>query len=74
MQMSDSLVNCLMLATDIGFEIWMVKPNNYIAGGGAGGSIQSGGANVDLECIFRRKEDHIELIDFVNIRIIPHEP
>jgi hypothetical protein len=71
MGMSNSLVSCLILSTDIAFEIWLVKPNNHIMGGPppqGGSSIQSGGANVDLECIFRRKEDRIEIIDFIHLR------
>ena len=51
---------CLLLSTDIAFEIWLVKSN-------ANSPIQP--TNVELECIYRHKEDMIEMIDFVQLWI-----
>jgi len=45
----------LILATDIAFEIWLLKPSSL------------GTSAADLECIYRKKEDGIEMIDFLHI-------
>ena len=42
--------------TEIAFELWVIKPS-FISH-----------ANVDIECIFRKKEDGIELLDVLHVR------
>lgn len=48
-------LSCLILTTEIAFEIWIIKPTSLI------------NSNVELECIYRKKEDNIEQIDFLHI-------
>ncbi len=53
------------MTTDLAFEIWLIKPNpgrqiNPITGA-------TSSANVELECLYRKKEDKIEMIDFLHL-------
>jgi hypothetical protein len=57
-------VNCLLLTTDIAFEIWLVKPNCQRSEGAGLAS------NVEVECIYRRREDNIEMIDFLHMNYL----
>jgi len=41
-------MNCLIVSTDITFEIWLIKPSSL------------GNSRVELDCIYRKKEDGIE--------------
>jgi hypothetical protein len=60
-------VPCLLLTTDLAFEIWLVKPNlNHGSGSGAGHH-QGLPTNVELECVYRHKEDKVEMIDFLHM-------
>ena len=84
-------MSCLLLSTDIAFEIWLVKPNserNQTGGGSAsytqGNQFGIGAANigatsfnnVEVECIYRRKEDHVEIMDILHFMVDaqPQEP
>jgi hypothetical protein len=55
-------VQCLLLATDLAFEIWLLKPNLNISPAN-----QAVSANVELECVYRRKEDKVEMVDFLHM-------
>jgi hypothetical protein len=50
-----NLSNCLLITTDIAFEIWLLKPS----------SLQTTAA--ELECIYRKKEDGVEMLDFLHV-------
>jgi len=52
----------LLLTTDIAFEIWLVKPNLNVGIGQ-----HAVATNVELECVYRHKEDKVEMIDFVHM-------
>ena len=55
-------VQCLLLTTDLAFEIWLLKPNLNM-----GAANQAVPANVELECVYRRKEDKVEMVDFLHM-------
>ena len=55
-------MQCLLLTTDLAFEIWLLKPNLNM-----GPANQAVPANVELECVYRRKEDKVEMVDFLHM-------
>ncbi|CDW73531.1 UNKNOWN [Stylonychia lemnae] len=48
-------LNCLIVSTDITFEIWLLKPSSLL------------NSNVELDCIYRKKEEGIEQIDILHL-------
>lgn len=48
-------LNCLIISTDIAFEIWVIKHQSLISG------------QMDIECIYRKKEDGIDQIDYLHL-------
>lgn len=44
-----------MITTDIAFELWVIKPTSLTA------------SNADMECVYRKKEDQINQVDFLHI-------
>jgi hypothetical protein len=52
---SIAIVDCLLVITEIAFEIWVIK----------GQSINT--KFIDIECVFRKQELGVELIDFIHV-------
>lgn len=50
----NDLINCLFVVTEIAFELWVLK----------GKSLAS--KHVEMECVLRKQEHGIELIDFIH--------
>jgi hypothetical protein len=48
-------VDCLLVATDLAFEIWAIKGSPLCANSG------------ELECLYRKQELGVELLDFVHV-------
>ena len=68
-------MECLVISTDIAFEIWLVKPNSHrvnakpvfnLGPSGSSHSVPSS-PNVEVECIYRKREDNISIVDFLNM-------
>ena len=55
---SAGMVQVLVLTTDIAFEVWLVKPNL---------NLSNTPTNVELECVYRHKEDKVEMLDFIHM-------
>ena len=51
----NDLIHCLFVVTDIAFELWILKSKSL------------SNKHVEMECIYKKQEHGIELIDFVHI-------
>ena len=51
----NDLINCLFVVTEIAFELWVLKSKSLSS------------KHVEMECIYRKQENGIELIDFIHI-------
>ena len=47
-------LNCLLLSTDIAFEMWIVNPAATAA------------VAQSMECVYRKKEDGVEMIEILH--------